>query len=130
MIAKQKDNRRREADNIARNGYICRYITAFRTARGPVQPPTQWIRGVLSLYVKLPRREAYNSPPSCAEVKECMDPYLISPSTPSWRGAHLKHRDNFTFTFYIMTITVAPRRLTTATGVEEMSLPSHLQHMD
>jgi hypothetical protein len=25
--------------------------------------------------------------------------YLHSPSTPSWRGAQLKHRDNFTFTF-------------------------------
>jgi hypothetical protein len=23
--------------------------------------------------------------------------YLHSPNTPSWRGAHLKHRDNFTF---------------------------------
>jgi hypothetical protein len=21
------------------------------------------------------------------------------PNTPSWRGAHLKHRENFTFTF-------------------------------
>jgi hypothetical protein len=26
--------------------------------------------------------------------------YLHSPNTPSWRGAQLKHRDNFTFTFY------------------------------
>jgi hypothetical protein len=25
--------------------------------------------------------------------------YLYSPNTPSWRGAQLKHRDNFTFTF-------------------------------
>jgi hypothetical protein len=24
---------------------------------------------------------------------------LHSPNTPSWRGAQLKHRDNFTFTF-------------------------------
>jgi len=24
--------------------------------------------------------------------------YLYSPDTPSWRGAQLKHRDNFTFT--------------------------------
>jgi hypothetical protein len=22
------------------------------------------------------------------------------PNTPSWHGAHLKHRDNFTFTLY------------------------------
>jgi hypothetical protein len=26
--------------------------------------------------------------------------YLHSPYTPSWHGAHLKHRDNFTFIFY------------------------------
>jgi hypothetical protein len=25
--------------------------------------------------------------------------YFHSPNTPSWRGAQLKHRDNFTFTF-------------------------------
>jgi hypothetical protein len=26
---------------------------------------------------------------------------LHSPNTPSWRGAQLKHRDNFTFTIYL-----------------------------
>jgi hypothetical protein len=25
--------------------------------------------------------------------------YLYSPNTPSWRGAQLKHKDNFIFTF-------------------------------
>jgi hypothetical protein len=25
--------------------------------------------------------------------------YLHSPNTPSWHGAQLKHRDNFTFTY-------------------------------
>jgi hypothetical protein len=34
-----------------------------------------------------------------AEVKEWVELYLHSPNTPSWRGAQLKHRDNFTFTF-------------------------------
>jgi len=24
--------------------------------------------------------------------------YLLSPNTPSWRGAQLKHRENFIFT--------------------------------
>jgi hypothetical protein len=24
---------------------------------------------------------------------------ILSPNTPSWRSAQLKHRDNFTFTF-------------------------------
>jgi hypothetical protein len=42
--------------------------------------------------VKRPGREADHSPPSSAEVKECMELYLHSPNTPSWRGAQLKHR--------------------------------------
>jgi hypothetical protein len=32
-------------------------------------------------------READHSPPSSAEVKECVELYLHSPNTPSWRGA-------------------------------------------
>jgi hypothetical protein len=32
--------------------------------------------------------------------------YLHSPNTPSWRGAQLKHRDNFTFTFYLCNYTM------------------------
>jgi hypothetical protein len=39
--------------------------------------------------------------PSTGEVKEWMELYLHSPNTPSWRGAQLKHRDNFTFTLTI-----------------------------
>jgi hypothetical protein len=54
----------------------------------------------LSLGVKQPGREADHSPPSFAEVKECVELYLQSPNTPSWRGAQLKkHTDNFTFSF-------------------------------
>jgi hypothetical protein len=33
--------------------------------------------------------EADHSPPSSAEVKECVELYLHSPNTPSWRGAPL-----------------------------------------
>jgi len=40
--------------------------------------------------VKRPGREAGNSLPSSAEVKECVDVYLHYPNTPSWRGAQLK----------------------------------------
>jgi hypothetical protein len=55
----------------------------------------------LSLRVKRPGREADLSPPSSAELKECVELYLHSPNTPSWRGSKLKkHRDNFTFTFF------------------------------
>jgi hypothetical protein len=64
---------------------------------GPIQPPIQWVPGALSLGVKLPEREADHSPPSSAEIKEWVELYLHSPDTPSWRGAQLKHRDNFAF---------------------------------
>jgi hypothetical protein len=57
--------------------------TASRTALGPTQPPIQWVPGALSLGVKRPGREADHSPPSSAEVKECVELYLHSPNTPS-----------------------------------------------
>jgi len=55
--------------------------------------------GALSLEVKWPGRKTNHSPPSSSQVKECVDLYLHSPNTPSWRGAQLKnkHGDNFTF---------------------------------
>jgi hypothetical protein len=71
--------------------------TASRPALRPIEPPTQWARGAFSLGVKRPRREADHSPPSSAEFKEWVELYLHSPGTSSWRGAQLKHRDNFTF---------------------------------
>jgi hypothetical protein len=37
--------------------------------------------------VKRPGREADHSLPSSEEVKECLELYLHSPNTPSWRGA-------------------------------------------
>jgi hypothetical protein len=43
-----------------------------------------------SLRVKQPGREADNSPPSRAKVKECVELYLHSPNTSSWRSAQLK----------------------------------------
>jgi hypothetical protein len=46
------------------------FTTASRTALGPTRPPIQWVPGALSLGVKRPVREADNSPPSSAEVKE------------------------------------------------------------
>jgi hypothetical protein len=55
--------------------------------------------GALSLGIKRQGREADHSPPSSAEVEGWVKLYLHSPNTPSWRGAQLKHRDNFTFTF-------------------------------
>jgi hypothetical protein len=52
-------------------------------------------------------READHSPPSSAEVKEWVELYLYSPTTPSWRGAQGEHRDNFTFTFYLYFMNVS-----------------------
>jgi hypothetical protein len=79
------------------------FTTASRKALGLVQPPIQWIPKALSLGVKRPGREADHSTPSSAEIKECVELYLHSPNTPSWRGARLNHRDNFTF--YLFTLT-------------------------
>jgi hypothetical protein len=59
---------------------------------------------VLSLGVKWPGHEADNSPPSSAEVKEHVEIYFHSPNTSSRRSTQLKkkHRDNFTFTLYVV----------------------------
>jgi hypothetical protein len=46
------------------------FTTASRTALGPIKPPIRWVPGALSLGVKRPEREAGQSPPSSAEVKE------------------------------------------------------------
>jgi hypothetical protein len=62
------------------------FTPVSRTALGPTQPPIQWVPWALSLGVKRPGREADHSPPSSAEVKECVELYL-HPSTPSWLGA-------------------------------------------
>jgi hypothetical protein len=75
------------------------FTTAFRLALGPTQPSIQWVPGALSLDVKLMWREADHSPPSSAEVKECVDLYLHSPNKVSMAWYLFKHKDNFTFTF-------------------------------
>jgi hypothetical protein len=77
--------------------------TESRPALGPTQPPIQWVRGALSPMVKRPGREADQSPPSTAEVKNggAISPL---PHTPSWHIAYLiKHKDKFTFHFYVYT---------------------------
>jgi hypothetical protein len=54
------------------------FTAASRTALGLTQPPIQCILGALSLGVKRPENEADHSPPSSAELKECMELYLYS----------------------------------------------------
>jgi hypothetical protein len=64
----------------ARRGLgIFLFTTASRPALGPTQPPIQWVPGALSLGVKRSGREVDHSPPSSAEVKECVELYLHSP---------------------------------------------------
>jgi hypothetical protein len=65
------------------------FTTVPRPTMGPTQPPIQWVAGALSLGVKRPVREADKSPPSSAAV------------IPPWGGAQSKHKDNFTFYFYL-----------------------------
>jgi hypothetical protein len=83
------------------SGFLTKILySVSRPALGPTQPPIQRVPGALSLGVKRPGSEADHSPPSSAEVKECVELYLHSPSTPSWCGAQLKHRDSFTFVHF------------------------------
>jgi len=65
------------------------FAIRLRLVMGPTQPPIQWVQGALSLAVKRPGCEADHSPPSTAEVKECVELYRRSPYIPSWSGAHL-----------------------------------------
>jgi hypothetical protein len=78
------------------------YATVSRPAPGPTQHPIQWVLGSLSLGVRRPGREADHSPPSSAEIKECVElairpvpQYAFVVRCSVWN----KHRDNFTFTF-------------------------------
>jgi len=66
------------------------FTTSSRMDLGPTRTPIQWVSGTLSLGVKRPGRVANHSPPSNAEVKECLEIYLHSPNTSSWRGAQFK----------------------------------------
>jgi hypothetical protein len=57
--------------------------------------------------LKRPGCKADHSSPSSVKVKECLKIYLHSPNMPSWGGAQLKHRDNFTFIcLFVTTATV------------------------
>jgi hypothetical protein len=73
--------------------------TASRTTLGPTQPPIQWVAGALYLGVKRPGREADHSPPSSAEVKQCVELYIHSPKTPSWRGVPLKKKKIYIYIY-------------------------------
>jgi hypothetical protein len=77
---------------------------------GHTKPPIQWVPGALSLGVKWPGREVDHSPPSKAKVKECVELYLHSPNTPSWRGASLRTGTTLHLPFTQMIISLFPLR--------------------
>jgi len=64
----------------------------------PTQPPSQWVRGALSLGIKRLGREADHSPAPSVEITNEWRHTSTPPIRPSWRGAELKHGDKFTFT--------------------------------
>jgi len=64
--------------------------------------------GVLSLGVKRSGRDADHSPLSNSEVKN-MWSFTSTPQYVLWRGAQLKHSDNFTFTFILCECVVLMR---------------------
>jgi hypothetical protein len=88
------------------------------TALGPTQPPIQWVPGALSPWVKRPKREAGHSPPSSAEVKECMELYLHSSNTPSWRGAYLSTGTTLPLLYLYLTPQIMWRLNSTPLGQE------------
>jgi hypothetical protein len=93
--------------------------TASRPAMGLTQTPFQWVPGALSLGVKQGGHKADHSPPSSAEVNNAWN-YTSTPHLPSRCDAHLKHRDNFTFTT-IITITATVIFIIIVTGITVIS---------
>jgi hypothetical protein len=76
------------------------FDTTSRQTLRPTHPPTQRYGG-LSLRVKWPGREADHSPSSSAEVKKMSGAITLLPPHVFMVWCLLKHRDNFTFAFYV-----------------------------
>jgi hypothetical protein len=61
----------------------------------------QFFSLVKKRHAKIHDAPAIKKPYHC-RGQECVEPYFHSPNTPSWRGAQLKHRNNFTFYLWPM----------------------------
>jgi hypothetical protein len=85
----------------ARKFPLCHLVQTGSRAPPP-QPPIQRIPETLSLGVKWPGRKVDPSHPSSAEVKECVELYLHSPSTSSWGDAQLSIGTNLSLPFTYM----------------------------
>jgi hypothetical protein len=75
------------------------------------QPPIQLVPGALSLGAKRPECEADHSPPSSAEENNAWS-YTSTPQYVFMAWYKVKHRDNFTFTVQLNTVsnTVATQK--------------------
>jgi hypothetical protein len=67
-------------------GKIFLFSTTSRPNLGPTQRLIPWVSGAISPEVKGPGREADNSPPSSAEVRN-VGAIPPLPHTPSWHSA-------------------------------------------
>jgi len=75
---------------VGDNSLIISICTShYKFSRFFLSTPIHWVCRALSSGVKHLGHGADHSPPSCVEVKECMEPYLHSPETSSWGGAQL-----------------------------------------
>jgi hypothetical protein len=74
------------------------FTTMSRMTLGLTQPPIQWVPEALSLWVKWTECEADHSPPSSAKRMHGAIPPLPQYVFMAW--CLVKHRDNFTFTFF------------------------------
>jgi hypothetical protein len=78
--------------------------TSSRPALGSTQTPIQRVPGAISPGVKRPGREGDHSPPTSAEAKKIWM-YISTPPYAFMAYAQLvKHRDNFTFTLFLLCI--------------------------
>jgi hypothetical protein len=99
--------------------WIFLFTTVSRTVLGPTRPPIQWVPGTLALGVKRPGREADDSPPSSAEVKNAWS-YTFTPQYVFMAWCLVKHRDNFTFFYFICFVTLFPEDSLIKTYIKTM----------
>jgi len=73
-----------------------------RTPDHPARSPEKyhWVPGTLSLGIKWPGMKL-TTHLHLAQRSRMRGAIPSLYNTPSWRGAHFKHRDNFTFTLYV-----------------------------
>jgi hypothetical protein len=107
--------------SIPGRGKIFILCIASTVAVEHTQPPIQWVFGAISPGVKQPGHEADHSPLSSAEVKNGQA-IPVFPHMTSWHSTELiKHRGDFTFTFYYIISPVQWKGLALSNGPSRIS---------